>query len=249
MAVDPRSPVVVGVGQLTRRPRGDRQPSLDDVQALPEPAEMMAEALRRAQTDSGASGDLLARARRVAVVSILSWPYANPAGLLAGLVGAEPSDTVLTTAGGNSPQMLVHRAAEDIAAGRLDVALIAGAEAMYARRLARAAGGRTEWTHQPQDTPAPRVEGDGRPGSSDAEGAASLVLPVQFYPLFENALRRHAGETIEDHQQKVSELWSRFSDVAAGNPHAWSPVARRAAEIRAVGPDNRMIGFPYPKLM
>ncbi|HEV2369423.1 MAG TPA: hypothetical protein VGR90_06080, partial [Acidimicrobiales bacterium] len=52
-----------------------------------------------------------------------------------------------------------------------------------------------------------------------------------------------------EHQVKVSELWARFSDVAAGNPHAWTPVARSAEEIRTPGPDNRMIGFPYPKYM
>ena len=249
MPLDPRSPVMVGVGQLTRRPPPGGRPSLDEVQALPEPAAMMAEALRRAQADSGASADLLARAQRVAVVSILSWAYANPALLLAELIGAAPSDPVMTSAGGNSPQMLVHRAAEDIAAGRLDVAVIAGVEAMYARRQARAVGGRTEWTTQPPDTRPPRIEGIERNGHSDAEGAASLVLPVQYYPLFENALRHHAGESIDAHQQKVAELWSRFSDVASGNPHAWTPKPRSAAEIRTVGPENRMIGFPYPKYM
>jgi acetyl-CoA C-acetyltransferase len=47
----------------------------------------------------------------------------------------------------------------------------------------------------------------------------------------------------------VSKLWARFSDVGSGNPHAWSPRPISAEEIRTVGPDNRMIGFPYPKHM
>jgi acetyl-CoA C-acetyltransferase len=37
--------------------------------------------------------------------------------------------------------------------------------------------------------------------------------------------------------------------VAATNPHAWTPTARSAEEIRTVTADNRMIGFPYPKYM
>jgi acetyl-CoA C-acetyltransferase len=54
---------------------------------------------------------------------------------------------------------------------------------------------------------------------------------------------------VADHQIVVSELWSRFSAVAAGNPHAWSREVRTAEEIRTVGPDNRMVSFPYPKRM
>jgi acetyl-CoA C-acetyltransferase len=37
--------------------------------------------------------------------------------------------------------------------------------------------------------------------------------------------------------------------VAAENPYAWQREARTAEEIRTAGPANRMIGFPYPKLM
>ncbi len=37
--------------------------------------------------------------------------------------------------------------------------------------------------------------------------------------------------------------------VAATNPHAWFPEARTAEEITTVGPENRMVCFPYPKLM
>lgn len=262
--------MIVGVGQLTRRPGGSgggpagdaagRGPAggetaggTDDRSG--EPVRLMAAALERAARDAGAGPALLARAQRVAVVSVLSWPYPNPALLLAELIGAGPggsgtaADLVLTTAGGNSPQMLVHRVAADIAAGRLDVAVIAGAESMYSRRRAREMGGGPHWTSQPESTPTPRLEGDGRPGSSGAEGAASLLLPVQYYPLFENALRHAAGRSIDDHQVHVSELWARFSDVAAGNPHAWSPVPRRAAEIRTVTAGNRMVGFPYTKYM
>ena len=72
MALDPRTPVVAGVGQLVRRPPAE--PTPEWVSSAPEPVDMMAEALRSAAADSGAASDLLARADSVRVVSLLSWP-------------------------------------------------------------------------------------------------------------------------------------------------------------------------------
>jgi acetyl-CoA C-acetyltransferase len=69
------------------------------------------------------------------------------------------------------------------------------------------------------------------------------------YPLFETALRAAAGRTVDEHQRHVSELWARFSAVAATNPNAWSQQAYSAEAIRTVSPDNRMVCFPYPKRM
>ena len=85
--------------------------------------------------------------------------------------------------------------------------------------------------------------------SAPGEQARGVVMPVQVYPMFETALRAAAGESVEEHQVKISELWSRFSSVAAGNAYAWSQRALSASEIRTPGPDNRMIGLPYPKYM
>jgi acetyl-CoA C-acetyltransferase len=73
--------------------------------------------------------------------------------------------------------------------------------------------------------------------------------PVQLYPMFETAIRAAAGTSPDDHLVRISELWARFSAVAADNPHAWNRRAHSAAEIRTPGPSNRMIGLPYPKLM
>jgi len=69
------------------------------------------------------------------------------------------------------------------------------------------------------------------------------------YPMFEQALRIAAGETSDEHRRRIGELWSRFSAVAAGNPHAWSREAVPAEQIWQPGPDNRMISWPYTKLM
>ena len=243
MALDPRTPVVVGVAQTVRRP------SVDEVETVAEPVDMLAEVLRRAAGDSGVGAAVLERADSIGTVHLISWPYANVALAVAERIGASPRDTVQTTLGGNSPQLLVDDAAVAIQQGRADVVLVAGAEAVYTRLLARKAKTWLPWSVQSEDVPAPRLLGSDRPGNNDIEMAQGVVLPTQVYPMIENALRAAAGESIDEHQRRVSELWSRFSAVAARNPYAWSPVERSPEEIRTVGPDNRMVSFPYPKLM
>src|SRR5437588_4037442 len=225
MALDPRTPVIVGVAQTLRRP--------PDPATAVAPVDMMADALRVAADDSGAGPRLLGRADSVRVPALLSWRYSDPGALVAERLGISPRDTVITTTGGNSPQLLLNDTALAVQRGDVDVALMVGAEAMYTRLRARKVKAWLDWEPQPDAVPS-QVLGDERPGVSDAEMARSIVLPIQVYPVFENALRAASGESIEDHQRKIGSLWGRFSEVAATNPHAWSPEARTAEEMATV---------------
>jgi acetyl-CoA C-acetyltransferase len=240
--LDPRLPVVVGVGQLTRKPSGS-------VAGLPSPPEMMAEALRLAADDSGAGHALLERADSLQCIEAMSWRAPDPAAIVGGFLGITPKERVRHVTGGNSPQSLVNQAAVAITEGRQDVVLITGAEAMYTRRLAAKTGEETGWPKQDPSATPDRVVGIDKPGTSELESSRSLLVPTQIYPIFECAVRADAGETVDQHQVRISELWARFSEVAATNPYAWSPEPKSAEEIRRVDDDNRMIGFPYPKLM
>ena len=74
-------------------------------------------------------------------------------------------------------------------------------------------------------------------------------MPAQVYPLFENALRAKRGLSLERHRQGMGKLFSRFTEVAAGNPYAWFPTRRSADEITTVAPTNRMVAFPYTKYL
>lgn len=67
--------------------------------------------------------------------------------------------------------------------------------------------------------------------------------------MFEQALRIAAGESSDAHRRRIGELWSQFSAVAATNPHAWSREPLSSNEIAEPGPDNRMVSWPYTKLM
>jgi acetyl-CoA C-acetyltransferase len=236
--VDPRAPVVVGVGQTNQRvPAEEARP----------PIELLADAARAAEADAGAP--LLSRTDIIAVVAIGSWPYADPGAFLARMLGVEPRATALSTVGGNSPLLLVDEFASRIQQGECDVVLIGGAESMHTRWRARREP-RVQLTWEGgDDAPCGWVIGDDRPGVSEYEMAHLAIAPTTVYPLFETALRAAAGHGIDEHQEHVSELWSSFAAVAAENPDAWSRVAYTAEEIRTVSPENRMVCFPYPKRM
>lgn len=240
-SVDPRLPVLVGVGQLNQRVDTGDEPL--------EPVAMMAEALRRAGEDSGAGAGLLAAADSVRVVRSLSWRYRDPGALVAAELGAAPRQSVHSAVGGNMPQAVVNRAALDIQDGRSDVVLICGAEAWRTRTTLRSEGAKPAWTSQGDDVSPAEPFGDDQPMSHDAEVALGVFLPVHVYPLFESALRAAAGRTVAEHQRVVAELWSGFSEVASSNPAAWIQQVYSPDEIGTPGPANRMVSFPYTKLL
>ena len=105
------------------------------------------------------------------------------------------------------------------------------------------------WTAQLPDTPAPIAFGSDRRGTTDAEEERGLDLPIHIFPLFENALRAEAGRSLDEHRRRIGGLWSRFSEVAATNPHAWLRSARTVEEVITPTPQNRMIAYPYTKLL
>jgi len=237
---DPRSPVVVGVGQVSQRvPAAEARAPID----------LLADAARLADTDASASGSLLERVNVIGIAAIGSWRYPDPGALLGRKLGIEPGATLVTTVGGNSPQLLCNELGARIQRGELDVALVGGGESMHTRWRARREP-RVELTWETgDDAPCDWVIGDARPGSSDYEMAHTAIAPPLVYPLFETALRAANGRTVDEHQRHVSQMWSRFAAVAAENPNAWSRAAYTPDDIRTVSPDNRMVCFPYPKRM
>ncbi len=234
MTLDPRTPVLVGVGQVNQR---DESPDT-------EPVDLMASAAREA-----ADPRILQAVDSIRIVNLLSWRYRDPGLLLAGKIGAPQARTRYSSIGGNTPQSLVNQACVDIQAGRTDVVLIAGAETWRTRMRLRARGIRPDWTRQDEAVPVPPGGENPVPMSGPGEDRIGLDRPSFVYPLFEEALRVAAGESSEVHRRRIGELWAQFSTVAQSNPHAWSREAHSAEQIWQPGPDNRMISWPYPKLM
>src|SRR4051794_38397598 len=98
MTIDPRLPVIIGVGQTVQRAAS--------VEEALEPVDLMAEAARSAAPDAGLGG--LPPLDSVRVVQLLSWGYKAPARLVAEALGVPTAETAYTTGGGNTPQMLVN---------------------------------------------------------------------------------------------------------------------------------------------
>jgi acetyl-CoA C-acetyltransferase len=232
-------PVLLGGGQSVDRP--------DDPTAGREPLALMEEAARRAAADAGGGSALLAAVDTVAVVNVVGWDYGDGAALLAERLGARPRRTIATTLGGNTPQSLVNALCDDIAAGRGDVALLAGAEAWHTMRALGRAGRATPWTPaRPRTAP---LWGDGRAGVSGLEVRHGAARPVEAYPMVENAFRAARGLSLAEHARELAEFCARCAAIAADNPYAWFRDAKRAAVIGTVTAENRMIAFPYPKFM
>jgi acetyl-CoA C-acetyltransferase len=159
-----------------------------------------------------------------------------------------PPRMLYTTTGGNTPQMLVNRYAEQIADGKCEAVLLTGAEALHTM-ISRLKHGMDLDAWQDDPGTAPTMLGSDTSPSTDHERLYGMQTPSVSYPLFENALRGKYGLTLDQHQQKLGELYHRFTRVAAQNPLSWFPTERSPEEIREPSASNRYVGFPYTKYL
>lgn len=234
MSLDARTPVIIGAGQVNQRTTTEE--GVD-------PVALMAQAVRRA-----AEPHVLRAVDSIRVVNLLSWRYRDPGRLLGAHIGAEPSSTIYSGVGGNVPQSLLNAACLDIQAGRTELVLLAGAETWRTRTRLRAESRRPDWPRQDDSVPVASGGGD-VPMASAADERIGLDRPAFVYPLFEQAVRVDNGEGIQAHRERIGELWSRFSQVAAGNPHAWNRTHVEPKVIWQPSAANRMISWPYTKLL
>jgi len=244
------TPVLIGAGQFTYR---------GEPGASPPPLELIKIAANAAAEDAGLPATALRELDGIGVVAFaidaegalarLPIPRMNnPPASLAQALKASPRWSVYTHMGGNASQHLINTAAERIAEGENDFVLAVGAEFLGSLMRRMAQGLPFEgWADDAPEKPQ-RI-GDGRAGVTEHEGAHGLGLPVNMYPMFENAIRAHEGRTLAEHQARLGKLFAPFTQVAAANPYAWFPKARTAEEIATLAPDNRMIAYPYPKYM
>jgi acetyl-CoA C-acetyltransferase len=236
LALDPRSPVLVGAGVASRR---EADPAL----AL-EPVALMLEAVRAAGDDAGAAA-LLACADVIAVPRGF-WSYPDPARWLAERIGAATAKTWVAEIGVLQTTLFAE-AARAIREGGADVVLVVGGEARYRAQRAKAAGQAEQLSAQAPGTTPDRVMRPAHDIVHPVEIARGFVVPVQQYALIDNAMRRADGQTIDAHRRAVSELWAGYARVAAANPHAWNRTAPDAAALADLE-RNPPLAFPYGKL-
>jgi len=230
-------PVIVGVAQVSQRVEHPREAR--------EPLALMEQALHGAAEDAG-SRHLLERAGALYVVRGV-WPYRSPGDALRARLGVHDARLRTTPYGGNFVQTSINHAARAISQEELEIALLVGAENGHSQARAHKLGIELRYS----DCAGERAEriAPEKPMVAAAELARGIQQPIQFYPLFDSALRRSKRESIEANRARIAALWSGFSEVAASNPHAWIRKPYTALEIATPSRDNRMIGFPYTKLL
>jgi acetyl-CoA C-acetyltransferase len=231
-----RVPVIVGVGEIVDRPK--------EIASGLEPLTLLVEALKRAEADSG--GKLLGEIQSLDIVNFLSWRYQDPARQLSDRLGIKPAHAYYGPVGGESPIRYLHEAAQRIARGECSVAAVCGGEAQSTATKAERAGIDLPWTPFAHDVPEPK-----RGAAFQKPMAVKLGVfrPITVYPLYEAATSAHWGQTPREAMAESGQLWSTYSNVASQNPNAWLKRRFTSDEITTPTPDNRLIAWPYTKLM
>ncbi|MCV7150104.1 acetyl-CoA acetyltransferase [Mycolicibacterium pyrenivorans] len=251
MAVDPRTPVIVGVGQFTER---IDDPDYRGMSAV----DLATAAARAALADTGA--DVAEVAKAVDTVFGLrqfeiSGPMPAPLGKsnnyprsVMKRLGGDPARVVLEPVGGQSPQKLVTESGTTIVAGNADVVMIMGSEAGSTAKYFAGRDDKPDYT----ETVDGQLEDRGHQIFSYVDEYTVqhglTGAPVQ-YGLLDNARRSRLGLSVREYRHQMAELFAPMSKVAAKNPFSSSPVERSVSEIETVTDENRMICDPYPRLL
>src|SRR5438105_6146179 len=231
-----RIPVIVGVGEIVDRPK--------EITAGLEPLTLLEAALKCAEQHSGAK--LLGEIGSLDVVNFLSWRYRDPEQQLARRLGIKPANLYYGPVGGESPIRYLHEAAQRIARGECTVAAVCGAEAQSTATKAERAGVTPPWTPFAHDAEEPKR---GAAFQKPLAVKLGVFRPVTVYPFYEAATSAQWGQTPREALAESGQLWSTYSTVAEENPNAWLKRRFTPDEITTPTPDNRLIAWPYTKLM
>ncbi|MCO8129148.1 hypothetical protein NHL50_18220 [Acidimicrobiia bacterium EGI L10123] len=244
-----RTPVLVGSAQWE-----DRTPAPPDVER---PLDVLAHVVRSAADDAGL-GDLAA-IDTVGYIRTSGWEVTNVGDALARTLGIPSVRSVDVGGGGEVGVSGINWLARQIVEGSTGVAVLAGVHRMRSQELAARKGLELTWQDHSEGEPTylgrrgypvpGSEEYERASGIMNVERAAGLEAPPHIYPLFENALAHHLGHKPGEHREVVGRLMSRFTEVAAANPHAWYPNFRSPEELITPTPSNRMVAFPYTKYL
>ncbi len=250
--LDPNTPVLVGVGQSSERPR-------DPGYAALSPIGLAVAAVQAALADTGL--DPAAAASLIDVVAATrqfenSTPMApapfgkssNFPRSVASRIGADPRRAVLEVVGGNGPQHLVNEFAAEIAAGRAGWVLIAGAEAISTARHLAETGQKADWSDDPGRDLEDR--GWGLQGMITFQSMLhGLVDAPILYGMVENARRGRLRLDADTYATAMGELFAPFTTVAARNQHSVFRDELDAGTLTTVDERNRIIAAPYPRFL
>ena len=178
-----------------------------------------------------------------------SWPYDDLGALVADRAGGSTCRAArrrVHPTGGETPIRVLDAAAARIAAGDARVVLIAGAEGTRAATRARRNGAPLPWT--PAGAPldlsrrsVPELERARSPSASAARSTASRSTSTRSVPT-----RAAASTTPRPSRRRCGRVSPTSPPTTRTRGPAPAPTRLRSA---SVGPDNRMVSYPYPKAL
>jgi len=244
-------PVIIGVGEASERI------DAPDYKAL-SPVALAALAAQAALDDADAPEALAPHVDVIAAIRQfeVSGPGAKPPfgaadnfpRAVARRIGADPARAILEPVGGQGPQHLVNEFAQAIARGEMGMALLVGSEAISTVRHLASKGETRDWA----ETVGGQLEdrGFGVEGlNSQALSRHGARTPISVYALFENARRAKLKLGRQAYALEMGRLFSPFTRVAAGNPHAMSREIYKPDELATVTAPNRLTSDPFPRRM
>ncbi len=250
-ALDPRTPVLVGVGQFTERREDPGYRGMSSV-------ELATEAAAAALADTGVAPASVAAALDT-VVGIRQFEISGrdmaPLGCstnyprsVARRIGADPVRAVLEPIGGQGPQHVVTEFAAVIAVGAADAVLVIGSENGSTLRTFAGTADRPDHSETVEGQLEDRGYGYEGLFNSYTVAHGLIGAPAQ-YGLLENARRGRVGLSVAAYRESMGELFAPFTKVAAANPFSSAGTERSAEELITVTDDNRMICDPYPRFL
>lgn len=219
--MDPRTPVIVGIGTAT-----DRAGTTPDVRLL------MEAAAQAAAADAGRP-DLLGRLDLV-LVPRGTWQLADPGRRLAERFGA-PARTLLAELGVLQTTLFA-RAVAAVAAGDADCTLVVGGEAAYSAKRGGA-----------ENRPLPGAGGEGDPPDEVIRPHGDIVSRLEIQRLFWTPAHQYAliERSLGRSPDELDRAWAACSVIAAGNPSAWRQDAVTPASLAWGSATNPPVAFPY----
>lgn len=241
-------PVVIGVGQVVSHWDGDSSIG------APNPIALVQEAIEKAIADTGAVSladhiDCAAFLRTF--TDSVPRPY-TPFGKVQNFPHAvlngsslNPDKVIYSAVGGDQPQSLINSLASDLQTGALEMAIIAGGEAVGALKTALKRGLQLDWADSSQGDLEDQRSSE--PLLSRYEIQNGLGMPPQTYAALEQAWRSRVGLSTEEYRVLVGKVFARLSKTAAGNQYAQFPRERDSGFLSTPSCENYPICDPLLK--
>lgn len=248
MTENEQYPVIIGVGQVVDRWNGV------EAESAPNPLDMIRTCIEKAIED--ASGTAIAEAIDCAAF-VRTFPDSlaepiTPFGKINNLPQAvlsgtdlKPREVIYSAVGGEQPQALVNEFAARLAAGEIEVGLIAGGEVTGALKSAMKNRLKLDWSNE-TDGPIDNRRGEEQLLSS-YEISNGLGMPPQTYAAFEQAWRARNKLTLLEYRSLVGEIFAELSKVAESNPYAQFPKSHDAGFLSQISKENYPICDPLLK--